>query len=74
MPHHFLLAEKLGWEDDSVFTADGKRLCPYVTSVAGSDAPELYHKGSGTGGKKGIFSFPLKSPQTAKWGLCFLFV
>lgn len=72
VPHYFLLAENLGWEDDSVFTVDGKHLC--VTLVAGSDTPELCHKGSGTGGKKGIFSFSLQSSQSAKWGFCFLFV
>ena len=72
MPHYFLLAEKLGWEDDSMFTVDGKCLC--VTSVVGGDAPELFHKGSGTGGKKGISSFSLKPPQTAKWGFCFCVV
>lgn len=64
MPHPFLLMEKLQWEDESVFTGNAK--CLYVISVAGSDAPER-----GTGDKKGIFSFALKSPQTAKmilWG------
>lgn len=65
------LAEKLGQESDSMFTVDVKRLC--VTSVAGSDTPGLCHKGNGIGGKKGIFSFLLIPPQTAKWGFCFLF-
>lgn len=45
-----------------MFTGNGKRL--YVISVAGSGAPE-----HGTGDKKEIFSFALKSPQTAKRGL-----
>lgn len=62
MPQPFLLVEKLQWEDDSVFTGNGK--CLYVISVAGSGASE-----HGTGDKKDIFSFALKSPQTAKRGL-----
>lgn len=62
MPQPFLLVEKLQWEDDSVFTGNGK--CLYVISVAGSGALE-----HGTGDKKAIFSFALKSPQTAKRGL-----
>ena len=37
-----------------MFTVMGS-VCLCVTSVAGSDAPELSHKGSE--GKKGIFSF-----------------
>lgn len=45
-----------------MFTVDGKRPC--VTSVAGSDAPELCREGSGTGSKKDIFSFPVKALQT----------
>lgn len=52
------------WEDGSLFTGNAK--CLHVISVAGSDAPER-----GTGNKKGIFSFALKSPQTEKmmlWG------
>lgn len=46
----------------TVFTGNGK--CLYVISVAGSGASE-----HGTGDKKEIFSFALKSPQTAKRGL-----
>lgn len=68
MPHPFLLVEKLQWEDESVFTGNAK--CLYVISVAGSDASE-----PGTGDKKRIFSFALKSSQTAKmilWGWFFL--
>lgn len=49
---------------------DGNCLC--VASVAGIDAPERCHKGRGTGGRQGRFSFSLKSLQTAKWVFCFL--
>lgn len=62
MPQPFLLVEKLQWEDDTVFTGNGK--CLHVISVAGSGAPE-----HDTGDKKGSFSFGLKSPQTADRGL-----
>lgn len=50
-----------------MFTVNAK--CLYVISVAGSDASE-----PGTGDKKRIFSFALKSSQTAKmilWGWFF---
>lgn len=50
-----------------MFRGNGK--CLHVISVAGSDAPE-----HGTGDKKGIFSFTLKSPQNTKrvlWAFFF---
>lgn len=66
MPHSSLLVEKLQWDDESVFIGNGK--CLYVISVAGGDAPE-----HGTGDKKEIFTFVLKSPQTAKRALWAFF-
>lgn len=66
MPHPFLLVEKLQWEDESVFTGNGK--CLYVISAAGSDAPE-----HGTGDKKGIL-FYLKISTDHKEGFMGFFV